>query len=291
MNSVFNRKIAWLSAFVLIQSFQILAMAFHNYYSYSGMLISYPMAKSLSMLILAVGTILAGSSLWFIHQIQDLADKQAEAETQVVLMEESREMINILRAKQHDYSNHLQVISGSLQMGKPQRAMEYIKEIVGDLSLASNITGLESPELAALLLKKISLAEANGILVKLSIESRLTSFPFSAYELTRILGNLLDNAIYALSEDFAPKKILLIWISEDLSHYLFRITNSSPVIPDSLHDAIFQEGFTTKGDKGSGLGLAIVKALVEKHKGRIELISNEQEGTVYTVILPKNPGA
>ena len=47
--------------------------------------------------------------------------------------------------------------------------------------------------------------------------------------------------------------------------------------------------FTTK-DEGTGLGLAIAYRIIEEHKGKINVISNPGEGTVFKVIIPDNNG-
>jgi signal transduction histidine kinase len=41
---------------------------------------------------------------------------------------------------------------------------------------------------------------------------------------------------------------------------------------------------------GSGIGLTIVKSIVDAHKGRISVSSKVNEGTVFTVVLPKKVG-
>jgi signal transduction histidine kinase len=42
-------------------------------------------------------------------------------------------------------------------------------------------------------------------------------------------------------------------------------------------------------DEGLGLGLPVAKAIVEAHKGRIEMASRLGEGTTVTVALPAAP--
>ena len=47
---------------------------------------------------------------------------------------------------------------------------------------------------------------------------------------------------------------------------------------DNLEENIFNAGYTTKEKgKGTGLGLAISQKIIEKHKGKIEVYSKENE--------------
>jgi signal transduction histidine kinase len=39
---------------------------------------------------------------------------------------------------------------------------------------------------------------------------------------------------------------------------------------------------------GNGLGLSITKEIIEKHNGRIEILSEAGKGTEVRIILPKN---
>ncbi|MBA3071896.1 MAG: PAS domain-containing sensor histidine kinase, partial [Nitrospirae bacterium] len=54
-------------------------------------------------------------------------------------------------------------------------------------------------------------------------------------------------------------------------------------------EKIFYPFFTTK-DEGTGLGLAIAYRIIEEHKGKINVISNPGEGTVFKVIIPDSNG-
>jgi signal transduction histidine kinase len=48
---------------------------------------------------------------------------------------------------------------------------------------------------------------------------------------------------------------------------------------------IFDPFFTTR-DEGTGLGLAIVHAIVDAHRGRIDVESSEGRGTTLRIVIP-----
>ncbi|MGA1869813.1 MAG: ATP-binding protein [bacterium] len=56
-------------------------------------------------------------------------------------------------------------------------------------------------------------------------------------------------------------------------------------IPQENVKKIFDPFFTTKR-KGNGLGLSIVYMIVENHKGRIDVESEEGKGTKFTILFP-----
>jgi signal transduction histidine kinase len=58
-------------------------------------------------------------------------------------------------------------------------------------------------------------------------------------------------------------------------------------IPAAQHRQIFEPFFSTKGPgRGLGLGLFISAQIVREHRGVIEVVSREGEGSVFRVVLP-----
>jgi two-component system NtrC family sensor kinase len=61
--------------------------------------------------------------------------------------------------------------------------------------------------------------------------------------------------------------------------------NGRGIVPENLAK-LFEPFFTTKGVHGTGLGLAITWGIVESHGGTIEVQSEKDKGTCFTVRLP-----
>ncbi|MEE8191548.1 MAG: ATP-binding protein [Gemmatimonadales bacterium] len=68
---------------------------------------------------------------------------------------------------------------------------------------------------------------------------------------------------------------------------LLRVSDNGPGIPQELRERLF-EPFVSGRVGGSGLGLAIVQRAVEAHRGVILVESEQGEGTVFSVLLPKS---
>lgn len=103
-------------------------------------------------------------------------------------------------------------------------------------------------------------------------------------ELNQVWTNLIHNAVQAMNNQGTLK----ISVTQQETYLKVQITDSGCGIPEEIMPRIFEPFFTTKpAGEGSGLGLDIVKKIVEKHQGKIEVLSKPGE-TVFTVFLPIN---
>jgi two-component system, CitB family, sensor histidine kinase CitS len=102
-----------------------------------------------------------------------------------------------------------------------------------------------------------------------------------------ILGNLIDNAFEAVFECETPTvKFFATDIGRDI---IFEISDNGKGISDVEFPLLFERGYTSKnGTEPRGFGLSNAEEAVLELNGIIEVQSNPESGTVFTVYLPKN---
>ncbi|TDA70238.1 MAG: hypothetical protein D9V47_02430 [Clostridia bacterium] len=72
-------------------------------------------------------------------------------------------LLQFLRRQRHDFLNHLQVVSGFIQLGRPERVTEYIQQVSYDLELLGAIFRIKVTEVAVFLLRHLIEAEDGQI--------------------------------------------------------------------------------------------------------------------------------
>ena len=181
-----------------------------------------------------------------------------------------------LRSQRHDFLNHLQVVYSLMEMGEYQEANRYIEQVYGDIQALSQQMKTACAPVNALLRAKAAEAQKRGVRVEQNIQAAWRELPVPAWELCRVLGNLIDNAMDALEGRKGAR--LKIAIS-------FAISNNGPAIPKSTQGAIFEAGVSGKGE-GRGMGLYISRNTMRAAGGDLTVESDDKR-TVFSGFLPK----
>jgi PAS domain S-box-containing protein len=105
--------------------------------------------------------------------------------------------------------------------------------------------------------------------------------------LQQVLVNLVNNSVKFTEKGSVHVRIL----RSEPGCWKMEVTDSGAGIPTHEIPHIFEtfrqvDSLTTRQHGGFGLGLSIVKQLVELMGGRIEVKSEDQQGSAFTVILP-----
>ena len=103
--------------------------------------------------------------------------------------------------------------------------------------------------------------------------------------MSQVLANLLDNAI----KYTPPGGNIVIDAFQEKEHTTILVKDTGiGILSDEIHriwDRLYR-GDKSRSEPGLGLGLSLVKAVVEAHKGRIEVDSEPGGGSVFTLYLP-----
>ncbi len=192
-----------------------------------------------------------------------------------------------LRTQRHDFLNHLQVVYSLMEMEEYEEANEYIEQVYGRITAVSRVMKTGVAAVNALLQVKSAACEKAGVHLTLDITSKWETLEnvMPAWEMCKVLSNLIDNAIDAMEERPAGERRLTISLTENLRQYCFRVANTGTLIPEDMHQSIFEPGITTKGE-GHGMGLYIVRQTIRERGGDIFLTSDDQV-TAFSGFVPK----
>ena len=190
--------------------------------------------------------------------------------------------LNILydnvRGFKHDFGNIMQAIGGYTASNDMAGLKNYYTQLLEDCQIVNDLNILNpeiinNPAIYSLLTSKYHKAEELGIKIHLDVFLDLGNLNINIYELSRILGILLDNAIEASM--LSSEKIINIDIRKDnrLNKDLFIIENSYSN-KNVNTDEIFEKGYSSKEDHSRedssknyhGLGLWEVRKIIKKHK-------------------------
>lgn len=266
---------------LVVNSIQIILILLLIVNSHSG-----ENLKALSGVLYIIALTMAINSFFTIRSLYSLIFSNGEKQGLVQSINDLKELNRTLRAQRHDFLNHIQIIYGLLELGEQEEALRYMEPVYKDITRVNKALKTSEPAVNALLQAKMHIAEEKHIDIELSITSDLKELIMPSWEYCRVIGNLIDNAIFALGENTGKKK-LYIEISEDGFSLRTFIINNGPKIPEGIIDKMFEEGFTTKGEKGQGMGLSIVKELVENYQGKL-MVTSVDDKTSFYIEIPKN---
>jgi PAS domain S-box-containing protein len=204
----------------------------------------------------------------------------------------------------HEINNPLEAVGNLIYLalhesGLPSVPREYLRMANDELRRVGHIvsqtlgfyrdSGTPQPiDLAPLVNDVLSLyqrkLDARQIRVTRSMESAIVEGV--AGELRQVVANLLSNALDAME----PFGVLAIEVRSQRDQVHLSISDTGHGIATPLLEHIFEPFFTTKKDVGTGLGLWVSKGIVEKHQGRLDVVSSQEEedhGTAFVMTLPR----
>lgn len=163
--------------------------------------------------------------------------------------------------------------------------LEFSPLQMGKLRLDFSPTSLDK-ELIELLESYQLTAPKSGLQIELQNDEALPIIEADALRLRRVFTNLLDNAL-KFSKQGGQITITTRETEQNVSiSFLDQGIGINPEDLPYIFDP-FHRGKIGEKVEGFGLGLAAVKAIVKGHGGDVQVESDVDRGSVFTVVLPK----
>ncbi len=222
-------------------------------------------------------------TLFFIYRQKDYVESKAKLEfaneqikNQLAHYEELYNYQNQIRTFRHDIKNKLLSVSGLIADNQIDAAINAIKGEADFLDEANNsIINSGNPAVDAVLQSKLSLAEAKGITLKLSLKIT-QSIAVDMLELGVLIGNALDNALEAVEAlDSSCEKTVFVSIITKGGRLIVSVEN--PV--DTKIDT--KQIDSSKADRiNHGYGIKSMKTIAEKYNGDVFVFCEENVFTI-----------
>lgn len=174
-----------------------------------------------------------------------------------------------------------------------EREAQRCKNLVQDLLSLSELSDVErkNSNIEAIIEDALVVLDARlkdkHITMVRKLKEKLPKVYANPMQLRQVIVNLCNNAIDS-SRDNSEITIQVESVNKDNKNFVeIQVQDKGSGISKDIKHKIFEPFFTTKSaEKKSGLGLSLVYEIVQRHLGKIDVISEEGKGTSVKVIIP-----
>ena len=232
----------------------------------------------------AIETLMQERTQFMLQVAHNLRAPLGAGLTMLDLLEEG--LLGEVTDQQADYLKRIEVrlrslnqtIGELLTIAKTRDWSREIPDVVVDLAALAAYTEQTFGEEAA----------RKGLRLEVTAEKDLPTVDSGADLLEQVMDNLVSNAIKYTAEG---GKVEVSFQQSGPDEVQLVVSDTGIGIPASEQDKLFHEFFRASNAKqvtteGTGLGLVLVKQTVERHGGRLDLSSEEGQGTTVTIELP-----
>jgi signal transduction histidine kinase len=124
---------------------------------------------------------------------------------------------------------------------------------------------------------------SKGVDLQFKMDSQKLQINMDTALIEQVLINLIMNSVDACTEVAQPK-ITVSAKQSNQGYAIIKVTDNGKGIPEELIDKIFIPFFSSKKN-GSGIGLSLCQQIMFLHKGKIQVNSVENSGTVIQLVF------
>ena len=227
-----------------------------------------PLTMTFMVILLVADIMVLNQQRTITVQQQDIKDYQTYEPM-------AHDLISDILGKQHDFNNQMNAIR---MLPYTYKDYDSLSDAIANYSTfleeefnESELLKINLPVVAGFVFSKIKEAEQKGRLISVKIKNRSLITPVPEYDLIRILGILIDNAIEATE----PGHTFSLILDSKNEHIRIQTKNEGGEISSELRKKMFVRGYSTKTSAevrtSRGQGLPNLKKLVDHYNGKIYL--------------------
>jgi two-component system, NtrC family, sensor kinase len=275
-----------------------------------------PRLKLVGFLFLSIAIVflaILGAATFLVHRIHASDRKRIEALHQVEYTNKLASIGRLAAGVAHQINNPLEIINQKAGLIKDlftisgkyesdEKLMGLVGSILDSVVRAGSITKrllnftrhmdarIESVDLGETIKEVLGFlekeAERRDIKIEVDVSPDITGFESNLGSLQQIFLNLFNNAFAAMSDGGHLTVSAVVQKSDGI---VVRVADDGCGIPEQDLKQVFEPFFSTQSSEGSGtgLGLSITYGLVKEIGGDIQVQSNQGEGTIFLVTLPR----
>ncbi len=183
-----------------------------------------------------------------------------------------------VRKLRHDYKNSLLMLSTLLERGETEKALDLIKENLGEINKTEVFISTGNAVVNAVANAKLSAAKSMGIECECFAAKDISGI--NDYDLCRLLSNMLDNAISGCKSAPGGCRRLSLSVRSEEGVYIFTVKNT---VAESVLETNPGLKSTKKKPGEHGYGVKIIREIAEKYSGRSDFY--EEEGMFCCSVL------
>lgn len=196
----------------------------------------------------------------------ELVTAEQELITQRTYNKTLQNLVDSLRTFKHDYNNTLQTMYGYIQLNNMSDLKKFFEQILDESRAITALDKLNpelfnNPSLFGIITAKYEYARQNHVNLNFEMYGKIEEADMQIYDLTRILGIFLDNAIEASTG--SEKKKVNFMVTDRKGKIIIEISNTYSEVGLKVED-IDKKGVSSKGEN-RGLGLYKVKEIIKKY--------------------------
>lgn len=250
---------------IIITLIPSMYLIFYNNYDYP---LTFVIINTLQLIIVSIFSFL------YMEKRTLFKDTELELENTKLHNKALATINESIRGFKHDMGNMVQAINGYISVGNIAGVKNYCKNLLqgfNDINLLSILSPkvITDPAIYGVVVSKMLYARDNNLTLSLDIGVDVSNINFPTFELSRIIGILLDNAIEAALESDERKIKLEMCYDDKKKADIIIIGNSVKDIEKLDIIKMFEKDYSTK-ENPSGFGLyEVLKFLKKNNKGDI----------------------